>query len=197
MPPTGPPKTASTTGPLQSTPSSATGPLQSSQPRPAAPEFPKAAPPVPSPIQPPQVSKPVMPQAKTPPPAPPTSVPPQQIPKAATPPPSSQPAKTSSPTPTPTPGSRYTPGATNDQAAQRLARLLVSEIKLYNEKKIADGKRNNNLYDVLKDTIEQSRKHYKERMGAALDQMPDYFHEELVKTLCEGDATKLGPNYKQ
>jgi hypothetical protein len=78
-----------------------------------------------------------------------------------------------------------------------LARLLVSEIKLYNEKKIAEGRKNGNLYDVLKDTIEHSRKHYKERMGAALEEMPDYFHEELVKTICEGDPSKLGPNYKQ
>lgn len=92
-------------------------------------------------------------------------------------------------------GSRYTPGATNDQAAQRLSRLLVSEIKLYNEKKIVDSRKNSNIYDVLKDTIEQSRKHYRERMGEAVDSMPDYFHQEIVKTLCEGDEDKLGVNY--
>ncbi len=93
--------------------------------------------------------------------------------------------------------SKYQPGATNEQAAQRLARLLVSEIKLYNEKKIVEGRKNSNLYDLLKDTIEQSRKHYKERMGEAAGSMPDYFHEEVVKTLCEGDPSKLGPNYQQ
>ncbi|MBL8152271.1 MAG: hypothetical protein JNN15_20290 [Blastocatellia bacterium] len=127
-----------------------------------------------------------MPQAKAP--AMPSAQPPQapkpvapQMPKPATPP----------------TGPKYQPGATNDQAAQRLARLLVTEIKLYNEKKIMDGRKNNNIYDLLKDPIEQSRKHYKERMGNSLEAMPDYFHEELVKTLCEGDASKLGPNYIQ
>jgi hypothetical protein len=119
------------------------------------------------------------------------------LPRTAPPPPAAAPPP---PAPTKAPtapgGARYVPGANNDQAAQRLARLLVSEIKLYNEKKISEGRKNNNLYDVLKDTIEQSRKHYRERMGDAVEKMPDYFHEELVKTLCEGDATKLGPNYQ-
>src|SRR6185503_4000957 len=35
--------------------------------------------------------------------------------------------------------------------ARRFARLLVSEIKLYNEQKVADGRRHNDLYDRLKE----------------------------------------------
>ena len=142
-------------------------------------------------IQPPKPTMPTMPtmpKATTPPLAPPMpQAPPRNI--ASTP--------TSTGTSSSAPHKKYDPSGGSDQSAQRLARLLVSEIKLYNEKKIIEGRKNNNLYDLLKDTIEQSRKHFKERMGAALESMPDYFHEELVKTLCEGDASKLGTNYQK
>jgi hypothetical protein len=157
---------------------------------PSIPSLPQQKPvaPAPPPIQPP---KPAMPSMPT-------------MPKAAAPPAPPTPQPQKAPASVPSGGAsagpgqkKFDPGATTDQSAQRLARLLVSEIKLYNEKKIQEGRKNNNLYDVLKDTIEQSRKHYKERMGAALETMPDYFHEELVKTLCEGDASKLGGNYQK
>lgn len=97
-----------------------------------------------------------------------------------------------------TPGGKYQPGAINDQTAQRLARLLVSEIKLYQKSKTegADESELTNIYDLLKDPIDKSRQHYKQRMGAAaMESMPDYFHSELVRTLCGGDASRLGSNY--
>lgn len=97
-----------------------------------------------------------------------------------------------------TSNAKYQPGAINDQTAQRLARLLVSEIKLYYKSK-SEGDNSidtANIYDLLKDPIEKSRKHYNQRMGqSAIESMPDYFHGELVRTLCGGDASRLGPNY--
>lgn len=89
---------------------------------------------------------------------------------------------------------KYSPGAITDQTAQRLARLLISEIKLYN--KVADSTANN-VYDILRDPIDKARKYYCQRLGTtAIASMPDYFHAELVRTLCAGDASRLGPNYK-
>ena len=93
---------------------------------------------------------------------------------------------------------KYQPGAINDQTAQRLARLLVSEIKLYYKSKSeSDASLDaSNIYDILREPIEKSRAHYNNRMGkTAIETMPDYFHGELVKTLCGGDASRLGPNY--
>ena len=82
------------------------------------------------------------------------------------------------------------------QSAQRLARVLISEIKLYYMDKIngRDASETQNIYDLLKDPIDKSRQHYRQRVGTEVS-MPDYFHGELVKTLCEGDASRLGPNY--
>ncbi|HWO00341.1 MAG TPA: hypothetical protein VNS63_13850 [Blastocatellia bacterium] len=76
--------------------------------------------------------------------------------------------------------------------ARRFARLLVSEIKLYNEQKVTDGRRNNDLYGRLRDDIERSRQMYEKRVTPAVAQKVDYFYDELVKTLAEGDVGKLG-----
>src|SRR5262245_48326136 len=86
----------------------------------------------------------------------------------------------------------------NDQSAQRLARVLISEIKLYYMSKMEgqDESEMRNIYDLLKDPIDKSRQHYKQRVGAG-SSLPDYFHGELVKTLCAGDESRLGPNYTQ
>jgi hypothetical protein len=94
--------------------------------------------------------------------------------------------------------SKYDPAVVSDQTAQRLARLLVSEIKLYYMSKIEDQQAGTatNIYDLLRDPIDKSRRHYKKRLGAkAAASMPDYFHGELVSSLCAGDASRLGPNY--
>jgi len=93
---------------------------------------------------------------------------------------------------------KYDPGTINDQTAQRLARLLVSEIKLYYKSKTEGDAASEvkNVYDMLKDPIDKSRQHYKQRMGpTAIKTMPDYFHGELVRSLCDGDPSRLGPNY--
>ena len=76
--------------------------------------------------------------------------------------------------------------------ARRLARLLISEIKLYNEKKVEEGRTLNDLYERLKDDIERSRHVYDERTSAAVRQDTDFFHDELVRILADGRAEALG-----
>jgi hypothetical protein len=78
--------------------------------------------------------------------------------------------------------------------ARRFARLLVSEIKLYNAAKVNEGRRLSDLYDRLKDEIDRSRKVYDKRVSPAVAAKFDYFYDELVQTLAEGDPTKLGEN---
>ncbi len=76
--------------------------------------------------------------------------------------------------------------------ARRLARLLISEIKLYNEKKVEDGRAAKDLYERLKDDIERSRHLYDERTPANIRQDTDFFHDELVRILADGRAEALG-----
>jgi hypothetical protein len=77
--------------------------------------------------------------------------------------------------------------------ARRFARLLISEIKLYNEQKVAEGRSEHDLYDRLREYID--REMYDKRVKAEVASRYDYFHGELVNTLAEGDASKLGANY--
>lgn len=79
--------------------------------------------------------------------------------------------------------------------ARRFARLLVSEIKLYNEQKVAEGRMNNDLYGRLKEDIDRSRQMYEKRVSPAVAAKFDYFYDELVNTLAEGVAAKLGSDY--
>lgn len=79
--------------------------------------------------------------------------------------------------------------------ARRFARLLISEIKLYNEQKVTEGRSEHDLYDRLREYIDRSREMYDKRVKAEVAARYDYFHGELVNTLAEGDASKLGSNY--
>jgi hypothetical protein len=79
--------------------------------------------------------------------------------------------------------------------ARRFARLLISEIKLYNEQKVAEGRTQGDLYDRLREYIDRSREMYDKRVRAEVAARYDYFHGELVNTLAEGDVSRLGSNY--
>ena len=79
--------------------------------------------------------------------------------------------------------------------ARRFARLLVSEIKLYNETKVSEGRSAGDLYPRLREYIDRSREMYDKRVKPEVAQRYDYFHNELVSTLAEGDETKLGSAY--
>lgn len=76
--------------------------------------------------------------------------------------------------------------------AKRFARLLVSEIKLYNEQKVLTGRRNRDLYDRLKEEIDRSRQMYAKRVSPIVASKVDYFYDELVRTLGENDLNTLG-----
>ncbi len=79
--------------------------------------------------------------------------------------------------------------------ARRFARLLVSEIKLYNEPKVKEGRSHGDLYDRLREDIDRSRQMYDKRVAPPVAARHDYFHQELVNMLAEGDAAKLGGSY--
>lgn len=79
--------------------------------------------------------------------------------------------------------------------ARRFARLLVSEIKLYNEQKVKEGRQAKDLYSRLREAVERSREMYDKRVAPPVAARFDYFHYELVNTLAEGDEGKLGDNY--
>ena len=78
--------------------------------------------------------------------------------------------------------------------AKRFARLVVSEIKLYNEAKVTEGRKTKDIYNRLKEDIERGRQMYIDRVPAPVRDAADYFQDELVRILAGGDAGALGSN---
>ncbi len=87
--------------------------------------------------------------------------------------------------------------ADTHRKAQRFARLLVDEIKLYNQAKVAEGRKNKDLYDRLKEDIEKSRSTYRKRYGNTVAVETDYFQVELVRSLAEDDISIMGANFRR
>ncbi len=81
--------------------------------------------------------------------------------------------------------------------AERFARLLVDEIKLYNQAKVADGRRNKDLYDRLQEAIEKSRAMYLKRYGDTAAASANYFQREIIRSLAEDDLSVMGANFRQ
>jgi hypothetical protein len=81
--------------------------------------------------------------------------------------------------------------------AQRFAHLLVDEIKLYNQAKVAEGRKSKDLYDRLKDAIEKSRATYQKRYGNTVAASGNYFQHEIIRSLAEDDLSIMGANFRQ
>lgn len=87
--------------------------------------------------------------------------------------------------------------ADSHRKAQRFARLLVDEIKLYNQAKLTEGRKNKDLYDRLREDIDKSRASYQKRYGSTAAASGDYFNNEVIRSLAEDDVSLLGPNFKR
>jgi hypothetical protein len=79
-----------------------------------------------------------------------------------------------------------------EDAARRYARLLLSEIRMYNEPLVDAGRRSRDLLSRLGGEIERARRLYEARVPSTLPARSDYFEQELVRTLADGDRTLLG-----
>jgi hypothetical protein len=84
------------------------------------------------------------------------------------------------------------PGDERREEARRFARLLVSEIKLYNERAVLEGRDHGNLYERLRDDIDRSRQMYEDRIPQDVRTGTNYFYEELVQILADGRPEALG-----
>ena len=98
------------------------------------------------------------------------------------------------PPPPPPPAAHLSPEETKaHEDAKRFARLVVSEIKLYNEAKVNEGRRHKDLYERLKEDIERGRQMYADRVAPHVRDSTNYFYDELVRILAGGDQGALGP----
>jgi hypothetical protein len=79
--------------------------------------------------------------------------------------------------------------------ARRFAKVLVEEIKLYNEPRVIEGKHNRDLYERLREDIEKSRATYDKRYRETPVAVADYFNQELIRILADNDISLMGANF--
>ena len=82
--------------------------------------------------------------------------------------------------------------AQDPESARRYARLLVSEIKLYHESVVDEGRRSRDLRKRLGHEIARAKDLYDARVPPAVRTHGDFFEQELIRTRADGDATLLG-----
>jgi hypothetical protein len=76
--------------------------------------------------------------------------------------------------------------------ARRFAKLLVEEIRLYNQPKVDEGRQQKDLYERLKVDIEKSRATYDKRYAESAVASADYFTQELIRILADNDISLMG-----
>jgi DNA-directed RNA polymerase subunit RPC12/RpoP len=72
--------------------------------------------------------------------------------------------------------------------AKRIARLIISEIKLYNQDKIERAGSKREVLEMLKMDLLRGKEHYNSRIAARLPLGPDYFNETVKEILLAGKS---------
>lgn len=67
--------------------------------------------------------------------------------------------------------------------ARRIARAVVSDIALYNAKKVEEGIAKDNLFDLLRSEIEEGRTYYASRVDPEIAQSTNFFNHALIDLL--------------
>lgn len=69
------------------------------------------------------------------------------------------------------------------EAAARFARTIISDIALYNKDKIAEGIKNDNIFELLADELKEGLELYKSKVSTDLDRDQTYFNRAIVDIL--------------
>ena len=69
-----------------------------------------------------------------------------------------------------------------EEAARRLARAIASDLSLYNEEKILNGLKNDNLYEEISQEIEEGRELFRGRVSPELFEN-NYYDRAIIDLL--------------
>jgi hypothetical protein len=79
--------------------------------------------------------------------------------------------------------------------AQRFARVQAAEMRLYHGDVVQAARGRRNLYEALRQPIDDARQVFRTRFFEGCPSMVDYLHLELTRTLANDDPDLLGSNY--
>jgi hypothetical protein len=78
--------------------------------------------------------------------------------------------------------------------AQRFARVRVAEMRLYQSQAVRQGREQRRIYLALRGEMDRGRAQFRHEF-LQIPSMIDYFHIEIVRTLCGDDEELLGVEY--
>lgn len=52
----------------------------------------------------------------------------------------------------------------NPESARRLARAIISDVAMYNKEKVERGIKNDNIFEILQEELEEGRQHFLSRI---------------------------------
>lgn len=71
----------------------------------------------------------------------------------------------------------------NPDLAFRLARAIASDIALYNQEKVANGLKNDDLFESMKDELAEGRDHFMSRIDPSVTNRENLFEKAIVDVL--------------
>jgi hypothetical protein len=77
----------------------------------------------------------------------------------------------------------------NPDLAKRLARAILSDVAMYNPEKVENGIKNDNIFEVLKEELEEGRQHFFSRVSP--DVNPDAIYDIAVVDVLIKRAGKI------
>lgn len=69
------------------------------------------------------------------------------------------------------------------ELARRLARTIVSDVALYNSAKVKEGIEHDDIFEILKDELEEGRKLYLSRVDPSIADNHHFFEQAIVDVL--------------
>lgn len=77
----------------------------------------------------------------------------------------------------------------NPEQARRLARAILSDVAMYNKEKVENGIKNDDIFDVLSEELEEGRQHFLSRVS--IDVNPEIIYDTAVVDVLIKRAGKI------
>ena len=71
----------------------------------------------------------------------------------------------------------------NPKLAFRLARAIVSDIALYNQEKVKDGIKNDSIFEVLTEELQEGREHFLGRVSPEIEERDHLYDRAIVDVM--------------
>ena len=71
----------------------------------------------------------------------------------------------------------------NPALAYRLARAIVSDVALYNQEKVAEGIKNDNIFDLMDEELSEGREHFFSRVSPDLPNRDNMYDRAVVDVM--------------